>query len=203
MNKILALLSCFIFVLGLAGCQKPAQTTPPISGIAPAPPRGGVEVIIEGGGEFPQFLAGTWKTDKHGWEFVFERDGTISSAVIDSSMIRVTPSKRVATRPLKDGSGKGVYELGQWTVQYSPDNRELAVEVVVEHYSLDMVSFGLEGHSTDWFVGPVSEDSQTWEAEWFTFRKTTAWGPETLEFPFDPNDNPVETLVFRKQPETN
>ena len=193
MKQLLVLVGCAVVLSGLAGCQKPAQTTPLISG---------VEVIIDGGGEFPQFLAGTWKTDKHGWEFVFERDGTISSAVIDSGMIRVTPSKRVATIPLK-GGGKGVYELGQWTVQYSPDNRGLSVEVVVEHYNLDMVSFGLKGHSTDWFVGPVSEDSQMWEAEWFTFRKSTVWGPEPLEFPFDPNDNPIETVVFRKQPETN
>ena len=196
MKQLVVLVGCAVFLSGLAGCQRPAQTTPPVSG---------VEVIIEGGGEFPQFLAGTWKADKDGWEFVFERDGTISSAVIDSGMIRVTPSEKVATiatRPLKDG-GKGVYELGQWAVQYSPDNRELAVEVVVEHYNLNMGSFGLEGHSTDWFVGPVSEDSQMWEAEWFTFRKTTAWGPEPLEFPFDPNDNPIDTVVFRKQPETN
>jgi len=189
MKRLVALVGCVVLLF--SGCQGLSRDK-----------KKAVEVIIEGGGEFPQFLAGAWKADKHGWEFVFERDGTISSAVIDNGMIRVTPSERVATRPLR-GGGKGVYELGQWAVQYSPDNRELAVEVVVEHYNLDMVSFGLEGHSTDWFVGPVSEDSQMWEAEWFTYRKTTAWGPETLEFPFDPNDNPVDTLVFRKQPETN
>ena len=193
MKQIVVLAGCAVILSMLAGCQKPAQTTPPISG---------VEVIIEGGGEFPQFLVGIWKADKGGWEFVFERDGTISSAVIGSGIIRVTPSERVATIPLKHG-GKAVYELGQWTVQYSPDDRELTVEVVVEHYSLDMVSFGMEGHSTDWFIGPVSEDSQIWQAEWFTFRKSAAWGPEPLEFHFDPNDNPVGTLVFRKQPKTN
>ncbi len=187
MKQLAVLAGCAVLLSGLVGCQDANR---------------GVDVIVEGDGEFPEFLVGKWKADKGSWGFVFERDGTISSAVIDNGMIRVTPSKRVATIPLS-GGGKGVYELGQWAVQYSPDNRELAVEVVVEHFSLDMVSFGLEGHSTDWFVGPVSEDSQIWQAEWFTFRKATTWGPETLEFPFDPNDNPVDTVVFRKQPETN
>lgn len=193
MKQLAVLAGCAVFLSGLAGCQRPAQTTPPVSG---------VEVIVEGGGEFPQFLVGTWKADKHGWEFVFEPDGTISSAVIDSGFIRVTPGKRVATIPMKE-EGKGIYKLGQWTVQYSPDDRELAVEVVVDHFHIDLGPHALEGHSTDWFIGPVSEDSQIWEAQWFNFPKYIALTPEPNELSVDPNDNPRDTLVFRKQPKTN
>ncbi len=183
MKQLLALAGCAIILSTIAGCQNADR---------------GVDVIIEGGGKFPHSLVGTWKADESGWEFVFERDGTISSAVIDAGMVRVTPGKKVATVELKEG-GKGTYKLGQWTVQYSPHSRELAVEVVVDYFHLDMKTFGLKGHSTDWFVGTVSEDGQRWEAEWFTFPKYIALTPEPGELADDPNLNPVATLVFQKQ----
>lgn len=188
MKQLFVLVVCAAILSGFLGCQNADNT---------------VQVTVEGGGQFPQFLVGTWKDDKYGWEFVFEPDGTISSAVIDVGKIRVTPSKRITTARLK-GRGESVYKLGQWTVQYSPSVRELAVEVVVEYYrlTLDKQGRGLTGHSTDWFVGPVSEDSQRWEAEWFTFQKNILLSPEPSEFPFDPNDNPIDVLVFRKQQKT-
>lgn len=176
---------------GLFGCQKADK------GVDLNTDRG-VNVVIEGGGSFPKSLAGTWKADNYGWEFVFKPDGTISSAVIDAGMVRVNPGRKVATIPLKK-EGKGTYKLGQWTVQYSPHSRELAVEVVVDYFHLDMKTFGLKGHSTDWFVGTVSEDSQSWKAEWFTFPKYIALTPEPTELADDPNLNPVANLVFRKQ----
>ncbi|MHC4658282.1 MAG: hypothetical protein ACYS83_03775 [Planctomycetota bacterium] len=187
MKQLLLLVGCAVILSAFAGCQTPNS---------------GVDVVIEGGGPFPKSLAGTWKADEHGWEFVFEPDGTISSAVIDNGMVRVTPSETVATIPLKDG-GKGTYKLGEWTVRYSPGDRELAVEVVVDHFHLDMKTFGLKGHSTDWFVGPVAADSETWKAERFTFPKYIALTPEPSELPVDPNHNPVATMVFRKQRKTN
>jgi len=124
--------------------------------------------------------------------------------VIDGGKIRVNPVRKTATTSLK-GWGDAVYELGQWTVQYSPANRELAVQVVVEHYyiKMDEEGRGMKGDSTDWFVGPVSDSGRSWEADWYTWRKTILLTPEPTEFPFDPNENPIETVVFRKQPETN
>jgi len=185
MKQLLVLAGCAVILSGLTGCQK-ANT--------------GVNVVIEGGGKFPKSLAGTWKDDKYDWEFVFRPDGTISSAVIDAGKIRVNPVRKTATASL-EGWGDAVYELGPWTVQYSPANRELAVQVVVEHYYIKMDEEGraMKGHSTDWFIGPVSADSKTWEADWYTWRKTILLTPEPTEFPFDPNDNPIETLIFKKQ----
>ena len=162
----------------------------------------GVEVVIKDGGQFPEHLVGKWKADRGKWEFVFEPDGTISSAVIDSGVIRVRPDKKIATRTMRDG-GKATYKLGQWTVQYSPAVRELAVKVVVEHYRIDMGTYGMQGNTTDWFTGTVSEDWQTWEANWFTFPKSVVFGDESMEFPFDPNDNPIYTVVFTKQSTAN
>jgi len=187
MKQLLVLAGCAILLSGLAGCQKADKA---------------VKVIVEEGGQFPESLAGTWKADDHGWEFVFEPDGTISSAVIDDGMVRVTPGEKVATTPLRDGC-KGVYKLGQWTAQYSSKNRELALEVVVDYFHLDMKTFGLKGNITDWLVGPVSADWEMWEAEWFTFPKYIALTPEPGELPCDPNNNPIAVLVFRKQHETD
>lgn len=190
MKRLLILLVCALSAsLLLGGCQGSGRD------------KRAVEVIIEGGGEFPQFLVGRWKAENGRWEFVFEPDGTISSVVISLGRVRIKPGQ-VTTVPMR-GGGKGVFKAGQWMVQYSPDDRELAVEVVVDYFHLDMGSRGLEGHRTDWFVGPVSEDWQIWEAEWFTFPKYIILKPEPVEFPLDPNNNPVGTLVFRKQRETN
>jgi len=190
MKQLAVLVGCAISLLLLAGCQDGNEGNKAI------------DVIIKGGGKFPQFLVGRWRADNAGWEFVFEPGGTISSAVIDNGMLRVNPSERVATIPLKDG-GVGIYELGQWTVQYSPESRELSVEIVVDHFHLDMLSYGLTGQTDDLFVGRVSEDLQTWTAEWSTFPEYIALTPEPSELPVDPNDNPIDTLVFRKQRETN
>ena len=181
MKQLLVLTGCAIILSTIAGCQNADS---------------GVNVIIEGDGRFPKSLAGTWKADKNRWEFVFEPDGTISSAVIDSGFIKVIPSKGVATIPTRKG-GKAVYKLGQWTVQYSPGTRELAVEVVVDHFHIDMGPDWLEGNSSDWFIGTVSEDWQEWQARWISFPKYIAFTPEPGELPVDPNDTITE-LLFKK-----
>jgi hypothetical protein len=197
MRQWLVWAGCVVILSGFFGCQN-ADNRADLNN------NKGVDVLIEGGRKFPRSLVGTWKADEGGWEFVFERDGTISSAVIDDGLVRVTPAWKVSELKLAEGS-KGTYKLGQWTVQYSPNNRELAVQVVVEHYRLETKSFAMEGQRTDWFVGPVSKDSRSWETEWFNIQKVTAFAPgeENLVFERDPNNNPVGILVFSKQPAAN
>lgn len=191
MKQLFVLAGCAAILSAFAGCKAADKGA-----------HRGVEVLVEGGGKFPRSLAGTWSAREKGWEFVFERDGTISSAVIDSGMVRVKPSRKVTKASLRDG-GEAIYKLGRWTVQYTPQNRELAVEVVVDYCRIGIADRGLEGSSIDWFVGPVSEDSKTWKAEWFTFPKYVMLAPEPEPMPFDPNENPIETLIFRKQRKKN
>lgn len=182
MNRIIVLLGCAFLML--SGCEGPART------------KSGVTVIIDGNEPFPQALAGRWKdTEGRGWEFVFEPDGTISSAVIDSNFMAVEPAKRVAQKPML--VGKAIYKLGQWLVQYKPKTRELGVEVVVDFFHVDFGKTWLEGNSTDWFVGTVSEDYQTWQAEWVSAPKYIAYTPKPGELPVDPNDTITE-LLFKK-----
>jgi hypothetical protein len=182
MKQIIVLFGCVFLLLG--GCQELSRNK-----------KSGVKVIIEGGGEFPQLLAGRWKDEEKGWEFVFEPDGTISSAVIDSGFMPVVPAEKIAKKPLI--VGEAVYKLGQWTVQYTPDTRELGVEVIVDFFHVDIGKTWLEGHSTDSFVGTVSEDYQTWQAGWVSAPKYIAFTPEPNELPVDPNETLTE-LLFRK-----
>ena len=187
MKQLLVLAGCAVFLSGLVGCQSANR---------------GVEVIIEGGGEFPELLVGIWKADKHGWGIVFEPDGTISSAVHTIARFRVKPGQ-VTT------GGQGVFEAGKWLVKYTPESRELLVRIVLKQYRFefeygDQVSV-VEGSSEDMFVGEVSEDGQEWRAEWFAFPEYVVTTDifDHHKLPLDPNDNPRGTLVFRKQPVTN
>lgn len=181
MKRLIVLFGCVFLLLG--GCQEPGLN------------KSGVEVIIEGDGEFPEFLVGRWKDEEKNWEFVFEPDGTISSAVIDRGFMPVVPAKGIARKPMR--VGEAIYRLGRWTVQYSPATRELAVEVVVDFFHIDIGHDWLEGHSTDWFVGTVSEDHQSWRAEWVSFPKYIAYTPEPGELSVDPNDT-ITQLLFKK-----
>lgn len=158
MRQLVVLVGCSVFLSALAGCQKPTQTTPPADG---------VKVIIEDGSEFPQFLAGTWKADKGGWEITFEPDGRLSSAVIPLGRVKVKPDKKTVI-PLKRG-GKGIYEPGEWLAQYSPANRELVVKIVIKRFRLQMGDDVLSGNLKDVIAGQVSEDGRYWLAEWFGY----------------------------------
>jgi hypothetical protein len=178
MRRLILLAGCTAILLGLAGCRG-----------------SGVNVVINGKGKFPPELAGRWKDSEQNWEFVFKPDGTISSAVIASGLMPAEPAKKIARRPMK--VGEAVFKLGRWTVQYTPETRDLAVEVVVDFFHIDIGTQWLEGHRSDWFVGPVLQDNKTWRAEWISFPTYIAYLPEPQNLPVDPNDAITE-LLFEK-----
>lgn len=185
--KKLVLLAGFAAVLSeLVGCQTTAKQT------------AAIEVIIDGNGEFPQFLVGTWKADKYGWEFVFEPDGTISSAVIALGRVRMKPGQKT-TIPMKKG-GKGVFEPGQWLVQYIPTDRELMVKISLKNFYTELGGGVLEGKSTDIFVGTISDDGKLWYVDWIGFPVYTAHTAKYPNFDLsaDPNYGVSKTLVFEK-----
>lgn len=186
MKQLVVLAGCAVLLSGLAGCQNPA------------PLRGGVEVIIEGGGEFPQFLVGRWKDEKRGWEFVFEPDGTISSAVISLGRVRMKPGQ-VTEVPMKLG-GKGVFEPGDWLVHYAPTSRELTVKISLKNFYAELGKDILEGKSTDIFVGSISEDGKVWQVDWVGFPDYVAHTAEHphFEMSVDPNYGITYTLTFEK-----
>ena len=190
MRRELILLVCCISLSLLSGCHSSGEN------------RSGVEVFIDGDGQFPPSLAGTWKADRGGWEIVFEPDGTISSAVVSLGRVRMRPGQ-VTTAPMKQG-GKGGFEPGQWTVQYSQEQRELIVEIAIDRFRVELGDNILRGQRRDFFVGSVSGDGRSWYAERFSFPEYIADTKKyhNYKLPFDPNDNPRESLLFQKVPES-
>jgi len=186
MKRLLVLSVCGLSIFLLSGCRSSAEK------------KSGVDVIVEGDGQFPPFLVGRWKADKGGWEFVFEQDGTISSAVVSLGRVTMKPGQ-VTTTSMKLG-GKGVFEPGQWTVQYSPKHRELSVEITIDRFRVELGDSVVQGQTWDFFTGSVSEDGQIWWADQFSLPEYIA---DTEKHPnyklaFDPNDNPRESLIFQK-----
>jgi hypothetical protein len=183
MKRILLLSVCSLSVLFLGNCHGDINS---------------VEVIIDNGGEFPSFLVGTWKANNGGWEIVFEKDGTISSAVISLGLVRMIPGQ-TTTIPMKLG-GKGVFQPGIWTVQYLQEQRELIVEIVIDNFHTELGDDTVQGRTRDFFIGPVSQDGTLWWVERYTFPEyivdTEIY--HNYKLPFDPNENPWESLIFEK-----
>ncbi|MHC4499923.1 MAG: hypothetical protein ACYS21_12505 [Planctomycetota bacterium] len=183
MKQLVVFVGCVVFLLASTGCRSNDR---------------GIEVIVEGGGKFPQSLVGIWRADKEGWEFVFEPDGTISSAVISLGRVRMRPGQ-ITTVPMKLG-GKGVFEPGEWFVHYAPAHRELTVKIALENVRIGLARPVLDGSSEDVFVGRVSEDGKSWHVDWTSFFNYVAHTDEYPDFVMseDPNYGILKTLNFEK-----
>lgn len=181
MKQAFSVLFRLVFVLSiLTGCGETANRTLNSEGKNP------VEVIIEGDGNFPESLAGRWKAHDYSWEFVFEPDGTISSAIIELGHADIIPGQ-TRTIPTRGGGGDVIFTPGLWTVYYSHETSELVVEIVMDHIHFPMGKDLLEGKGKDVFIGEVSEDSRFWDAEWHAFSEYIAYTPEPRRLIRDPN----------------
>jgi len=155
MRQLVILTGCAVILSGILGCQSAGT------------PAGGIEVIVDGNDQFPPFLVGKWWAENEWLEIIFEPDGSISSATTPVGWTVLRPGHNTIT-PMKDGS-KTVYTPGDWLVHYSPEDRELTVEIVLGYFRVPMgPTILIEGRSTDIFAGPVSEDGTRWKAQWFS-----------------------------------
>jgi hypothetical protein len=186
MKRFMFLIFYVFLAAALAGCQS--------SNVG----KDGVEVIVDGDGQFPDFLVGTWKAQEGGWEFVFEPDGKISSAIVSIGRAKLQPG-RTTTVPMQMG-GKGVYKPGMWSVQYSHKQRELIVEIAIEHFRVELGDDVIQGRTRDFFVGSVSTDGKSWWANRLTFPEyvVNTGKYHNYKLPFDPTDNPRESILFQK-----
>ncbi len=186
MKNLFILLVSIFSVLGLAGCQNDSARN------------SGVKVIVDGDGRFPESLVGTWKSDNGLWEFVFEKDGSISSALISISRARIKPGK-TTTVPMILG-GKGIFEPGLWTVQYLQEQQQLTIEIKIEHFYVELGDDIVKGKRHDFFIGSVSGNGQLWSAKRFSFPENITHTNQHKNYMLveDPNDNPKETLIFQK-----
>jgi hypothetical protein len=161
----------------------------------------GVRVELVSGEQFPQELVGKWKADRAGWEFTFERDGSLSSAVIAMGQIELKPGRKNVV-PMKLGK-ESVFEPGEWVVQYDSRTKELIVILDIQSFTVVMGENIVEGSSKDIIAGPVSEDG-VWTADWVSYPDYIARTPEHPEFRLTDPENPdpattdMGKLVFRK-----
>lgn len=176
------------FAMVYSGCQNPAGN--------------GVEVTIDGIEQFPDFLVGTWKAEEGDWEFVFEPDGKISSAVVSIGRAKLQPG-RTTIIPMQMG-GKSVYKPGPWSVQYSHQQRELVVEIAIDQFHVELGDDFIEGRTRDFFVGSVSADGNSWWTDRLSFPEYVVDTDKfhNYKLPFDPKDNPRESILFRKVPQS-
>ena len=190
MKQIVPLLLCSLSIFSHSGCHGSAESPP------------AVEVIIDGDGQFPDFLVGTWKADSGGWEIVFEPNGTISSAVVSLGRVRMKPGQ-VTTVPMKL-EGKGVFEAGPWAVQYSPEQRELVVEIAIASFRVELGDSVVKGRTLNIFAGSISADGRSWWANRFSFPEYVADTKKYRDHKLtvEANDNPPEGLLFQKVSES-
>jgi hypothetical protein len=186
MRKLSIALVCVLFVFSISGCNDSAKDN------------SGMQVTVRGGGKFPEYLAGKWVSDKV-WEFNFEPNGVISSAVLNLGAVEVKPGQ-ITKVPMLNG-GEGVFEPGKWLVDYDPHTRELTIEVSLKDFELQMGGkVVLEGTSRDIFVGKVSESGDYWNSVWTRDEEFTAHTKDfpNYKLPGDPNADEVIPVVFEK-----
>ncbi len=161
MKRLIVLFGCVFLLFG--SCQEPGRN------------KSGAGVIIKGGGEFPQFLAGRWKGDKHGWEFVFEPDGTISSVVISLGGVESRPNQTTRVQGRK--GEPGIFEAGDFEVYYDSEYRELSVNIKIKRVYIDMGSI-VEGTCEYFIIGDISEDEKIWQSDVFTLLDLVVLAPD-------------------------
>ncbi|MFC1780989.1 hypothetical protein ACFLZ8_01825 [Planctomycetota bacterium] len=183
----LSALSLIVFILFFYGCRSNDIT------------KKAIEVIVDGDGQFPDFLAGRWKAAEGEWEFVFEPDGQISSAVV--SIGRVTMKPAQTTTIQMELGGRGVFEPGLWTVQYFQDQRRLIVEISIDYFLTELGENTIQGKTRDLFIGTVSPDGTLWWSERFSYPEYTVntEAYQNYKLPVDPDENPKESLLFEKE----
>jgi len=183
MNKILALLGCFIFVLVFGGCGQRG-------GKISSQPQLKSETRK---GAFPEFLAGVWKADKYNWAFKFEEDGRISRLEhILAGKVKIEEEGVYMEGP--DEGTFAVFIMGPCEAKYDAKSRRLSVKVTLDKFLMRLPVDDLEGWAEDYFDGPVSKDGKTWTVDWREY----SWLEGAT--PLDPNvveANP-ERLIFSK-----
>lgn len=161
-------------------------------------PAAPVTVSTQDQSPFPAGLAGHWKSDRHGWEFVIEPDGRISSAVISLGRVQVYPG-RTTTVATVTGE-QAVFTPGPWAIDYDPATRMLVVKITMSHVRVPMGPQTLEGSSTDVFSGVVSPTMDAWQTQWtaFTDYKAQTGENKSVELSTDKTYGDAQPLLFTK-----
>ncbi|MHC4158276.1 MAG: hypothetical protein ACYSSO_04265 [Planctomycetota bacterium] len=160
------LLICSLFLLFLGGCNGLGRDEV------------GVEQAIEGEGEFPEFLVGTWRAKgRSGWEVVLEPDGTISSAVIRFARVRIRPNQKTEIRVGKKGK-LGIFEAGDCEAYYDPTTHDMSIIIEMKRVYAEMGGGVVDGTCKYYISGIISEEGENWDTDVVSVLDLSAQLPE-------------------------
>jgi len=187
MNRISALLSCFIFVLALWGCEQQNK------GISSQP-----QLESESRENvFPESMVGVWEVvvneySGSKWGIKFEPDGSINKIIHSlAGPVNVTEGGVSA-----EGPEDSYYDfvMGPCEARYIPETRMIKVKIIVDYFIMKLPADELEGKIEDYIEGPVSEDGKTWKANWVSLGWFEGADPPPIDI-LKANPTP---LVFTK-----
>jgi hypothetical protein len=149
-------------------------------------------------GAFPKSMVGVWEAvvnerDASKWGIKFEPDGSIKKIIhFLGGPIDLAKGGVDITGP--DPNTYAAFIMGPCIARYNKTTKTLKVKIVLEYYEMQMPAGNLKGRIEDYFTGPVTEDGNTWNAEW----QSVGW-LEGATFPDVNyiNENP-DKIVFSK-----
>ena len=151
-------------------------------------PNNGIKASVEGGGDFPEFLVGTWKADKFKFEITFGPNGNVSSLRHPFGML--IDMEDAAFYEEGDDGLYAYYFMAPCKVRYNPKNRQLNVDITMEHFHMVLPNGVLEGKALDFYKGPVSPDGKTWDVQWVSTG-------DIIDAPPKPDPNDVTPVPFK------
>jgi len=179
--RILLIAAGAFFLFGLCGCQQGQKVSSSSTGPL---------VENEPSNLFPDFLVGTWKSNKTRWVFNFEPDGSISSFNHFVGM-EIDVSEGGLSEKGRD-EVISAYFLGPCKATYTPATRQLDVTIIIEHFYFDFPDGQMTGSFVDYLRGPVSQNGKRWTVSWLSYCTIDGATPP------DPNKIKPTFLTFTK-----
>ncbi|HIJ53325.1 MAG TPA: hypothetical protein HPP66_09250 [Planctomycetes bacterium] len=180
MKQLLVLAGFAVVLSGVVGCQSANRR---------------IEKVIDGEGQFPEFLAGVWEAEINDskWAFKFEDDGSISK-ITHVLAGEVDLEEGGTYLKGREPGTSAIFLMGPCEAEYNANTCELRVKIILDYYKMKLPQGELEGKSHDFFKGPVYEDDKTWKTEWLSY----SW----LEGADPPDTDAIESnpvsLIFKK-----
>lgn len=151
---------------------------------------------VNGKNAFPEFLVGVWEapfTPSSKWGVKFEKDGSIKK-IIHHWAGPINLDEGGKQEPGQEEGTYFVIVMGPCDAEYDAETRTLKMKIITEHWTMKFPQETLTGNQKDYFVGTVSDDGKTWNAQWRSYAQLEGSDP------IDPKlveENPVP-LVFKK-----
>lgn len=175
----LILLSIFIGLFSLAGCENGSKKKP-----------GAPESKPVNQGNFPSEWTGTWKAQDNEWVIRIEPNGQVFKIYhVMGDLLDFRGPKKLHVEG-KSGSYADL-ELGECSSSYNPENRQFYLTVSIDHYLMHFPEGDLEGSTIDNFTGIIPTQGNEWKMQLFSIHFLAGADP--------PNTNPSpKEVIFQR-----